>query len=245
MIPLLVIAFCRKPDARTSSMKRLTAVRTSALPLGTMMVCGTPNRLSGKSLVPRRFAHQRREALPVGAKGVDLFSSQQALDLGGIVLDFEQCRLLQLAFQIERNGIVPDAGYDLSGAIDIGDRTDRRAVEHEKALLHQHVGLREFDRAGARRLVGNEADIGRAAADRVDHPLGVGGRLELDQHIDALCEFAREIGRYAANGAGGAVLHRLCRIAAEIDRTQRAARRDIVGACQGRKRQRTQQSDNP
>src|SRR6478672_2978460 len=52
MIPLLVIAFCRKPDARTSSMKRLTAVRTSALPLGTMMVCGTPKRLSGKSLVP-------------------------------------------------------------------------------------------------------------------------------------------------------------------------------------------------
>jgi hypothetical protein len=189
--------------------------------------------------------HQRREALPVGAKAINLFSGQQALDLGGVVLGFEQSRLLQLAFQIERDRIISDGGNHLSCAIDIGDRADRRAVKHEKALLHQHVGLREFDRAGARRLIGDEADIGRAAADRVDHPLGVGGRLELQRHIDALSKFAGKIGRCAPNGARRAVLHRLCGIAAKIDRTQRASGCDVVGGCPTGERQRTQQNDKP
>ena len=52
MTPQFAIAFCKKPDARTSSKKQLTAVRTSGLPVGTKMVFGTPNRLSGNRLDP-------------------------------------------------------------------------------------------------------------------------------------------------------------------------------------------------
>ena len=50
--PPFATASRRKPDARTSSRNALTAASTSGLSFGTMMFCGTLNRLSGSSREP-------------------------------------------------------------------------------------------------------------------------------------------------------------------------------------------------
>ncbi len=109
------------------------------------------------------------------------------------------------------------------------DRLDRRAVEHEKALPHQHVGLRELHRPEPRRLIGDKADVGRSALDRLDDGRRAGDRLELERHIVAPGQFAGEIIGYSAHFAGRRIAHRLRRVGAEIGRAQRAARRNVAG----------------
>ncbi len=127
--PLLSIAFFRKPDARTSSMKRLTAASTSGLPFGTMMVCGTPNRLSGKHPQARRVLHQIGQPLAIGAEGVDLLRQQQALDLGRVVVDFDAASpVLNFRFMNSVIESLTRAGDFLPGAVDIGDGADVRIL---------------------------------------------------------------------------------------------------------------------
>jgi hypothetical protein len=117
---LFAIAFCKKPEARTSSMKLLTGGQNVGPALGhDDGFAERRNRLSGNSSRPGCFAHQRREALPVGAKGRPIsFPVSKRWIPAGLFSTSSSVGLLQLALQIERNGIVPDAGYDLSGAIE-------------------------------------------------------------------------------------------------------------------------------
>ena len=63
---------------------------------------------------------------------------------------------------------------------------ERRVAEHQEALLHQHVGLRELDGAKPRRLVGDEADVGLSALDRLDHRRRIGGGLDIERFADPL-----------------------------------------------------------
>jgi hypothetical protein len=63
-------------------------------------------------------------------------------------------------------------------------------VEHEKALPHQHVDLREFHRPEPRRLVGDETDIGISGHDRLDDRRRAGDRLELERRMIAARQFA-------------------------------------------------------
>ena len=90
MAPPFSIAACRKPDARTSSMNLLTAASAPGRSIGTMMFCGTSNRLSGSRREPGVVFHQRRQALTVGPDGVDLARQQRLADLGRVVLEFDR-----------------------------------------------------------------------------------------------------------------------------------------------------------
>jgi hypothetical protein len=113
--------------------------------------------------------------------------------------------------------------------VDVGDGADRPVVTHQKALPHQHVGLRKFHRAGARGRVGDEADVGLALTHRIDHALRARRRRKRQRHADAARELAGEVGRSAANVTARRVARRLRLIAGEIDGAQRAGRRDLVG----------------
>jgi len=60
-------------------------------------------------------------------------------------------------------------------------------------LVHQHIGLREIDRAEPRRLKGDEADIGLPRAHGLDHRRWILDRLEVERLADALSQFGGEI----------------------------------------------------
>jgi hypothetical protein len=172
---------------------------------------------------------ERGQALAAGAERVDAARGQRLAQLGRIVLELHERCLLENAFHAQRDRIVDRPGDLLSRAVDIGDRLDGRAVEHEKALPHQHVGLGELHRPEPRRLIGDKANVGRSALDRLDDGRRSGDRLELERHIVAAGQFAGEIIGYSAHLAGRRIAHRLRRVGAEIGRAQRAARCNLAG----------------
>ena len=205
MAPPRSIALCRKPDLR--HVEQVVRQQPRA----------------------RCRRRERGQALAVGAERVDRARGQRLAQFGRIVRELCDRRLLENALHAQRDRIIDRPGDLLSRAVDIGDRPDGRAVEHEKALPHQHVGLREFHRPQPRRLIGDEADVGLRVLDRLDDGRRAGDRLELERHIVAARQFAGEIVGCSADFAGRRIAHRLRRVGAEIGRAQRAARRDVAG----------------
>ena len=81
-----------------------------------------------------------------------------------------------------------------------------------------------------RGAVAVSADVGLSFSDRLDNGGRAGDRLELERHVAATSERARELGRRPANLAGCGIAHRLRRVGAEIGRAQHAGRRKLVGS---------------
>ena len=233
MAPPLAMASRRKPDARMSSMNLSTAARTSGLSFGTTMFCGTLKKLSGSSRVPGMLRDQVVSRWRLAPKRVDLAAGRWPWRArSGLLSSSTRRGLLQHALEAERDGVVPRAGdladppRSMSATALIGEPSSTR-----KRLLHQHVGLRELDRAEPRRLIGDEADIGLPAPHRLDHRRRIGRRLEVERLADALGKLGREIEGGAAHLAGLGVANRLRRIGREIGRAERAGRRDVLCAC--------------
>src|SRR5882672_3523473 len=111
----------------------------------------------------RYLGDERAQARTARSERIDLLAGEHAPGLRRIVGDLDQRRLLEMAPQVERDRIIAHARDLLARAVNIRDRADRRAVEHDEALLHQQISLRELNRSSARGLEGDKADIGLAA----------------------------------------------------------------------------------
>src|SRR5262249_37336842 len=100
----------------------------------------------------RHLGDERAQAWTARSERVDLLAGEHALGLRRIVRDLNQRRLLEMAPQVKRDRVIAHARYLLAAAVNVRDCADRRTIEHDEALLHQKISLRELDRSSARRL---------------------------------------------------------------------------------------------
>src|SRR5215831_18301545 len=163
MAPPRSIALRKKPDTRTSSINALTAASAAGRSFGTTIFCGTLNRSSANSLVPGVAVESvvRRSRFAPSASIVRTVSA--LLNSAGLFSNSTIVACLRMRFM---HSVIES--LTVPAILDVGDRLDRRAVEHEKALPHQHVGLGEFHRSEPRRLIGDKADVGLSVLDRLD-----------------------------------------------------------------------------
>jgi hypothetical protein len=108
--------------------------------------------------------------------------------------------------------------------IDLRVGRERRGLGHQVAALDQHIGRGEAQPFAARRVDGEEADVGLLVLHRVDRGGGLLEHHQFHGHAQAARELARQVDRHAQGLAGGGVLVGEDRVAQVDGSAQRAAR---------------------